>query len=110
MKGMVLPFKLALETMDFNKAGKIIHQSWLHKKSLTKKISTNAIDDYYATALKKGATGGKVTGAGGGGFLLTFCPFRKTKSFLNGMRKVGLEKLPFKFEPHGSKVVFVQNE
>lgn len=110
MRDMVFPFKKALQRMEFHKAGAILHESWMKKKSLAENISSSEIDRYYEAALEAGALGGKVTGAGGGGFLLTFCPFHKQKSFIEKMSAVGLSELPFNFEKHGSKVIFTQND
>lgn len=110
MRDLVLPFKEALIEMKFDKAGLILHETWMKKKSLAENISSSEIDRYYETALKAGALGGKVTGAGGGGFLLTFCPLQKQESFLEKMDAVGLSELPFNLERHGSTVIFTQND
>lgn len=85
--------------------GETLHQGWMLKKQLASGISNDKIDDYYEKALSAGALGGKVLGAGGGGFLLLYCPKQKqpqVKKALNYL--LGLD---FSFEPEGSKIVYV---
>ena len=74
------------------------------KKELATKISDSNLDEIYEVALKNGAIGGKITGAGGGGFLLLYCPPEKRDSVRSALK--GLEEIPFHFEQDGSKVVF----
>jgi len=84
--------------------GKLLHESWLLKKSLTDKISTPFIDEIYDRARKSGSIGGKLLGAGGGGFLLLFVEpanQRKVEKALGDLLQV-----PFKFETHGSQIIF----
>ncbi len=84
--------------------GTLLHESWQYKKQLASKISNGHIEEIYETARKAGAMGGKVTGAGGGGFLLLYCPYEKrdaVRSSLNGLREV-----PVRLEPDGSKTIF----
>lgn len=84
--------------------GKLLHESWMLKRSLSKKISTSQIDAIYDTALQAGALGGKVLGAGGGGFLLLFVlPERR---HIVCERLKGLLEVPFHFEYMGSQVIF----
>jgi D-glycero-alpha-D-manno-heptose-7-phosphate kinase len=85
--------------------GEFLSQGWMLKKQLAAGISNNEIDEYYKKALKAGALGGKVIGAGGGGFLLLYCPVEKqprVKEVLNH-----LPELEFSFEPEGSKIIYV---
>jgi D-glycero-alpha-D-manno-heptose-7-phosphate kinase len=94
---------LSNENIDLNDFGKLMHDSWSIKRKLSKKISNSLIDEIYELAIKAGATGGKVLGAGGGGFVLFFVKpenqDRVKKALLN------LTYVPFKFENTGSKVV-----
>ena len=86
--------------------GKLLHQSWLYKRSLSDMVSTPEIDALYEQALSAGATGGKILGAGGGGFLLLFA-----KPELHARVRKRLEQLihvPFEFEDSGSRVVLYQ--
>ena len=74
MKNLVSPLRKVLSTSDtnLNQVGEILHESWMLKRSLTSDISSNIIDEYYLKARKAGALGGKLLGAGGGGFLLFY--------------------------------------
>jgi nucleotide sugar dehydrogenase len=86
--------------------GKLLHHSWLYKRELSNKVSTPEIDVIYEEAMKAGATGGKILGAGGGGFLLLFVRpelQEKVRFALNHLIHV-----PFKFEDSGSRVVLYQ--
>ena len=86
--------------------GELLHESWTCKKELSTKVSTAAIDELYAAALDAGATGGKILGAGGGGFLLLF-----VKPELQAGVKERLKHLvhvPFSFDEGGSRVVLYQ--
>ncbi|MDQ7824586.1 MAG: sugar kinase [Candidatus Eremiobacteraeota bacterium] len=85
--------------------GEILHEHWLTKKGLSDKVSDSSIDEVYDHALKNGATGGKVVGAGGGGFLLLYCPKERTR-LVTAMKAMGLEPMWFTFEPEGAKIVF----
>jgi D-glycero-alpha-D-manno-heptose-7-phosphate kinase len=67
-------------------------------------ISNGAIDEMYAAARRAGARGGKITGAGGGGFLLLYAPYEKHGAIREAM--AGLQELPFRLETDGSKVIF----
>jgi D-glycero-alpha-D-manno-heptose-7-phosphate kinase len=94
--------KKILEKNKIDEFGDLLHQHWLTKKGLSKKISDGFIDEVYETARKNGALGGKVIGAGGGGFILFYCPSNKT-SFIASMNKIGLKPTWFSFEPEGVK-------
>lgn len=84
--------------------GKLMHESWLIKRSLTNKISTPMIDDIYDTARSSGAVGGKLLGAGGGGFMLFFVKPRDQKKVRARLKK--LLHVPFDFENSGSQIIF----
>lgn len=95
-----------LNAADFKGFGKLLHESWQCKRSLSDKITTGQIDDVYARALRAGALGGKLLGAGGGGFVLIYAePDRKP-----AVRKAleGLLEVPFRFETLGSQIIFYQ--
>ncbi len=83
--------------------GYLLHESWQIKKQLADRISNENLETYYQTALNAGATGGKITGAGGGGFLLLYCPLEKRASVRSALSM--LRELPFKLEPDGTKVI-----
>lgn len=89
--------------LDF---GKLLHESWQHKRSLSSKVSTPEIDQIYETAMAAGATGGKILGAGGGGFLLLFVPPEQQQRVLEKLQH--LVHVPFSFENSGSRVIVYQ--
>ncbi len=93
-----------LKQGNLNDFAKLLHESWLLKKSLSSSVSNYYIDDIYNNAVKKGALGGKLLGAGGGGFLLFYVPYFKQKSFIKYFKK--LITIPFKFSSEGSKILF----
>jgi D-glycero-alpha-D-manno-heptose-7-phosphate kinase len=93
-----------LEAGNLDKIGELLHESWTLKKRLSSNISNGSIDHLYTTALSAGAIGGKITGAGGGGFLMLYCPHEKQEMVRTALN--GLQELPFRLEPDGSKVIF----
>jgi D-glycero-alpha-D-manno-heptose-7-phosphate kinase len=86
--------------------GETLHQGWLLKKRLAGKITTDDIDSLYEAALDAGAIGGKIAGAGGGGFLLLYCLPRHQHSVRERLRSFNLKELPFNLERDGTKVIF----
>jgi D-glycero-alpha-D-manno-heptose-7-phosphate kinase len=84
--------------------GECLHESWYLKRQLASRISNGYLDDIYQVAREAGAVGGKITGAGGGGFILLYCPYQKHKNLRSALSK--LQELPFKLEHDGSKVIF----
>ena len=87
-----------------NDFGKLLHESWLAKKSLSSSISNSNIDTIYNDVIKKGALGGKLLGAGGGGFFLFYVPYNRQKKFIKYFKK--LITIPFNFTSEGSKILF----
>ena len=100
MTSLVKEAKLCLENSNLDDFGKILNKNWVLKRSLSKKISNSHIDDIYDIALKSGATGGKILGAGGGGFLLLYCIKEKQKKLRNRLRE--LREIEFSFDSSGS--------
>jgi D-glycero-alpha-D-manno-heptose-7-phosphate kinase len=96
--------KHALENGDLSEFGRLQHEHWLAKRETSSKISNGLIDRYYQEGLKKGALGGKLVGAGGGGFLMFYCENGKD-GLREVMAKEGLREVRFGFEPEGSKIV-----
>lgn len=102
-KALGLRSKEALVNGDTNRFGELMHEHWEHKKSRSIGMSSGFIDGAYKTALSSGAVGGKLVGAGGGGFLMFYA---NDKEFLrNEMRKLGLEEVRFNFDFEGTKVI-----
>lgn len=104
MKELALQARAALEAERFDDFGRIMHAGWMQKRQLASKVTNPAIDELYAATREAGALGGKITGAGGGGFLLVYCPLAhqdRLRATLGHLRE-----LPFALEPGGSKVIF----
>jgi D-glycero-alpha-D-manno-heptose-7-phosphate kinase len=104
MRAQVEEMEHSLQAGSFHKAARILDAGWEMKKALANKISSSAINDLYERALDAGATGGKIAGAGGGGFLLVFCPPDRQSSVRLALSE--LKELPFQLERDGSKVIF----
>lgn len=104
IKQMVHEARRFLAGGNFDDFGLLLHESWRLKKSLAGSITNGAIDDLYELARRCGATGGKITGAGGGGFLLLYVPYEKQSAVRNAL--CGLRELPFRLESDGTKVIF----
>ena len=85
--------------------GEIIHEGWLLKKSLTSGISSTVIDDWYEKARRAGAVGGKLLGAGAGGFLMFCAPPDRHEAIAAALGD--LRRMDFRFEQHGSRIIFV---
>lgn len=110
MRKMVALAEQMKSELQRNRAGafgEIIHEGWLLKKSLTSGISTDAIDDWYAKARKAGAVGGKLLGAGAGGFLMFYAPPERHEAITQSLGK--LRRMNFRFEPQGSRIIFVHH-
>ena len=95
--------KDALESGNTDKFGELMHQHWEHKKKRSGGMSNQDIDTWYETALKNGAIGGKVVGAGGGGFLMFMA--HDAAKLRSAMKKSGLQEVRFKFDFEGAKVI-----
>ena len=93
----------ALETGDLPKFGRLMDEHWQHKKKRSDAISNPAIDKWYEMALRNGALGGKLVGAGGGGFLLLYAEDKKR--LRHAMRETGLEEVRFRFDFEGTKTL-----
>jgi D-glycero-alpha-D-manno-heptose-7-phosphate kinase len=93
-----------LESGRIHEFGEILHEHWLTKKGLSEKISDAFIDEAYEYARKNGALGGKVVGAGGGGFLLFYCPSEKSR-LVEAMKKMNLTPMWCAFEQQGTMII-----
>jgi D-glycero-alpha-D-manno-heptose-7-phosphate kinase len=104
----------ALSAGDLRSFASMLHDSWLAKKRISSKISTSRIDRMYEIAIDKGATGGKITGAGGGGFLLLFCEPQHQESVREALSAHGLKEMSFSFDFQGAHVLvndpFIDND
>jgi len=97
--------KNALVNKNIDSFGEFLNQGWELKKKLTAKISNTKIDQYYKKAIAEGAIGGKVMGAGGGGFLLFYAHEEKHDNIRRALGELKENKI--EFEPQGSKIIYV---
>lgn len=95
----------ALNENKLDSFGRMLHENWILKKQMAEGVSNPQIDKWYEKALKNGAIGGKLLGAGGGGFLLFYAPSEKHKKIISSLSD--LSGLQFAFEPQGSKIIFI---
>lgn len=91
-----------------NEFGELMHEAWQAKRSLSAKVSSSEVDDLYDRACRAGALGGKLTGAGGGGFLLLFVPPERRMPVREALSN--LIHVPFRLENHGSQIIFYEGE
>ena len=92
----------------------LLHQSWIAKKRVSPRISNSRIDSLYELARENGASGGKITGAGGGGFLLLFCEPARQEAVRKALAGEGLKEMTFNFDFQGAQVLvndpFIDND
>ena len=88
--------------------GELLHESWQVKRNLSQSVSNVQIDDIYADAIAAGASGGKLLGAGGGGFIMLFVPPDRQESVKQKLQ--GLLHVPCNFESQGSQIIFLDPE
>jgi len=98
----------SLQNNDLDAFGDILHEAWMLKRQVANTISNPQIDAWYETARKHGAVGGKVLGAGGGGFLLLYAPEEKHDYIATALSD--LKRVKFGFEPQGSKIIYVEEK
>jgi D-glycero-alpha-D-manno-heptose-7-phosphate kinase len=104
IKQMARQARTYIESENFDSFGALLNQSWELKKRLSSTISNGRINEIYEAARRAGAIGGKVAGAGGGGFLLLYVPYERQKLVRNALSD--LQELPFRLESDGTKVIF----
>lgn len=90
-------------TSNVDAVGDYLHRNWLLKKNLTKGITSETIDEIYNIGIENGAIGGKLLGAGAGGFMLFYCPIEKQKILINSLHK--LRHIDFKIDREGTSIV-----
>jgi D-glycero-alpha-D-manno-heptose-7-phosphate kinase len=98
----------AVNNSNLNDFGKVLHENWMLKKQLASGITNPLIDEAYETAMKNGALGGKLLGAGGGGFLLFYCPLNLQQKLIAALKP--LRQFDFKFDQDGSKLIHFSDE
>ena len=104
VKALGLRSRQALEAGDTRQFGEIMHEQWEHKKKRSTGMSNPQIDEWYALGRANGAVGGKLVGAGGGGFLMFYA--EDHRRLRGAMSQVGLEEVRFRFDFEGTKVLF----
>lgn len=106
MVGLADQLREALRQNNTGAFGEILHAGWMEKRSLVDSISNGHIDAWYERARAAGAIGGKLLGAGGGGFLLLYAPPERHPDICRALPE--LRRIPFHFCPQGSKVIYVE--
>jgi D-glycero-alpha-D-manno-heptose-7-phosphate kinase len=100
-KQLAVDMKNALLMRRLDDFGDLLHSAWESKKNISPRISNNWIDEMYETARKSGAIGGKITGAGGGGYMLLYCEFQKKHKVVEALQQLGVLPTKFAFERRG---------
>jgi len=108
MVELVYEMRDALHAGNLDAFGDLLHRNWQLKKTLSSKISNPAIDEAYSAALTAGARGGKLCGAGGGGFLLLYCETSKQPQLRQALSH--LHEMPFRFSHTGSQIIFTDGQ
>jgi len=109
IKALGWQIKAALEAGRLDEFGGLLDESWQHKKRLASGVSNEFIDEAYAQARRSGALGGKITGAGGGGFLMLYCPEDRQPDVRAALERQGLQQMRCAFEFEGSRVLLHTN-
>ncbi|HZS75111.1 MAG TPA: hypothetical protein VFA41_00730 [Ktedonobacteraceae bacterium] len=105
IKQVAVQVQACLEKGDLDEFARLLHYSWQEKQRLAPGLSTGFIDECYALALKKGASGGKITGAGGGGFLMLYCTEEYQQAVTRALEEHGLKRMNFHFDNQGGTVL-----
>ncbi len=101
LKEVTIQMKKALLRGELNEFGKLLHYAWKSKKKMASQISTPFIEEMYEAARRRGALGGKILGAGGGGYLLIYAPFERKQRIIQALEKLGGQMVDFDFELEG---------
>jgi len=107
MVDLARQLKVQLQKNNVHAFGEIIHENWELKRSLTSGVSNDQIDDWYQRARKAGAVGGKLLGAGSGGFLMFYAPPDRHEAISRAL--ADLRRIDLQFEAQGSKIIFVHD-
>jgi D-glycero-alpha-D-manno-heptose-7-phosphate kinase len=105
IKGLASEIGNALEQGDLSLFGELLHRSWAEKQHLVKGISNPFIDQCYQTARDHGAGGGKISGPGGGGFLILYCVKERQKDVTQALRELGLHRWPLALDDQGVQLM-----
>lgn len=105
VKALGIRMRSALQQGDLREIGTLMHEGWQAKRRISTKISTPHIDELYALAREHGALGGKITGAGGGGFLLLYCEPKLQSDVRRVMREHDIQEMTFGFDMQGAQAI-----
>jgi D-glycero-alpha-D-manno-heptose-7-phosphate kinase len=105
IKHVAVEVQSCLERGDLDEFARLLDYAWQEKRRLAPGLSTGFIDECYTEALAHGATAGKITGAGGGGFLLLYCPEPAQEGVTQVLESRGLKRMNFRFDQQGATVV-----
>lgn len=105
VKALVADVRTSFASGDLRAFGELLHESWLQKKRFASGISNPLIDESYEVARALGAIGGKITGAGGGGFLMLYCEQRHQNAVTEALEARDLRRMDFRFENSGARVL-----
>lgn len=104
MKQQAAEVKECIYANQFDRVGEVLKQGWELKKQLASQISNGRIDRMYRAAIEAGAIGGKITGAGGGGFMMLYCPRERQNQLREALKEY--REFPFFLEKYGSRIIF----
>ncbi len=104
LKRLTVEMKNALLRRNLQEFGALLHEEWQHKKKMSPKISNPELDALYETARRHGALGGKISGAGGGGYMLLYCQFDKKHKVMEKLKELGCTITDTAFELSGLQV------
>jgi D-glycero-alpha-D-manno-heptose-7-phosphate kinase len=105
VKALGEKMRVALESGHLQTFGELLHEGWQAKRRVSNKISTPRIDQLYRLARENGALGGKITGAGGGGFLLLYCEKSSQHAVRGALSSEGVHEMAFTFDMSGAQVI-----
>ncbi|GAB4531000.1 MAG: GHMP kinase [Anaerolineae bacterium] len=105
IKELGLAIRQALEAGDLDAFGELLHRSWIQKRAVAPNISNDSINQVYELARSKGVIGGKITGAGGGGFLMLYCHEVHQDDVTQALEERGLRRIGFAFDSGGAQIL-----
>lgn len=110
LKALTIEMKAALLRRRLDEFGCLLHQEWTHKKRVSARISSVRLDELYDAARAAGALGGKIAGAGGGGYMLLYCAYERKHDVARRMTDLGCSVSDVRFEPSGLQTWRVAND